>query len=169
MPLLFLRSAASLFRRGTPQKNTTPSRPGRGSVFITLRGPAPRTRGSPPQIGVGAATPCFTLQRVPIGRGTPKKQPPTVQAGGQSLSHFAGALLARGDLSHKRRGGSDSMFQRSSLSPLGGERQRTTPSRPGRGSIFITLRKRTPRTRGSLPQKAWGRCPASGSSPPPPP
>ncbi len=168
MPLLFLRSAASLFRRGTPQKNnpqpprpgvslyhtsrarsshagisptnrrggsdsmfhapacphwagdtqeTTPNRPGRGSVFITLRRRTPRTRGSLPQKA--------WRQRLHVSR--------------------------------------------SSLSPLGGERQRTTPSRPGRGSIFITLRKRTPRTRGSLPQKAWGRCPASGSSPPPPP
>lgn len=68
----------------------------------------------------------------------------------------------------KRRGGKPLLFS-CSIPPLGGERQRKTPSRMGRGYCSIILRRRTPRIRGSPPQKAWGRCPASGSSPPPPP
>ena len=56
MPLLFLRSAASPFRRGTPKKNPQPPRPG-VSLYHTSQAHASHS-GISPTKGVGSM-PCF--------------------------------------------------------------------------------------------------------------
>ena len=109
MPLLFLRSAASLFRRGTPQKNNPqPPRPG-VSLYHTSQAHSSHA-GISPTKGVEAATPCFTLQPLPFGRGTPKNNPQPPRPG-VDLYHTSQAHSSHSGISPTKGVGSMPCFR----------------------------------------------------------